>query len=95
MYKTMELLKIRELLWFEVTLVKRVLKGSNKLYFFLPQYEKQFTSVGLDPGYYDRLWDLIMARLSDPMASSTHQTCLSAIRILRCVSSLKTGKVYF
>lgn len=54
----------------------RILKEFNE------KYEKQFTSVGLDPSYYDRLWDLIMARLSDPMASTTHQTCLSAIRIL-------------
>ncbi|KAK8382867.1 hypothetical protein O3P69_011428 [Scylla paramamosain] len=54
----------------------RILKEFNE------KYEQQFTPVGLEPDYYDRLWDVIMTRLSDPASSSTHQTCLSAIRIL-------------
>lgn len=50
---------------------------------FYPQYEQQFTPVGLSQQCTERLWNVIMARLSDPAASVTHQTCLSVIRILR------------
>ncbi|KAK8720626.1 hypothetical protein OTU49_013194 [Cherax quadricarinatus] len=49
---------------------------------FVDKYEKQFTPVGLDADLCHRLWDVILGRLSDPAASTTHQTCLSAIRIL-------------
>ncbi|XP_045597103.1 synembryn-A isoform X1 [Procambarus clarkii] len=49
---------------------------------FVGKYEKQFTPVGLEPECCDRLWDVIMGRLSDPLANTTHQICLSAIRIL-------------
>ncbi|MPC09138.1 Synembryn-A [Portunus trituberculatus] len=54
----------------------RILKEFNE------KYEQQFTPVGLEPDCYDRMWDVIMTRLSDPSSSSTHQICLSAIRIL-------------
>ncbi|XP_064107194.1 synembryn-A-like isoform X2 [Macrobrachium nipponense] len=56
--------------------VVRVLKD------FIRKYEKQFTPVGLSEDHCNRLWRVIMGRLSDYSASSTHQTCLSAIRIL-------------
>ncbi|XP_071534703.1 chaperone Ric-8A [Panulirus ornatus] len=49
---------------------------------FIAKYEKQFTPVGLNSQCCDRLWNVIFQRLGDPSASSTHQTCLSAIRIL-------------
>lgn len=66
----------------------------NEYFYLFSQYEKQFTPMGLEPEYYDRLWDVIMARLSDPAASSTHQTCLSAVRILRCGDSENADRVW-
>nr|XP_027221948.1 synembryn-A-like [Penaeus vannamei] len=49
---------------------------------FASKYEQQFTPVGLSQQCTERLWNVIMGRLSDPAASVTHQTCLSVIRIL-------------